>query len=271
MASQLQLSLSIDNAPARRESSIELCICSEQEQIVELRLTGPASFSKSGTQRKLRLNCSAGETRLDIHSIARPGRVNLFCNGQRLRLRFTPLGLVQNIVHDWVPTLSLSLLIALVMRSFAFASYYVPSPSMVGTLYPGDKFIAEKFSTKVLNRAPQRGEIIIFHHPEKQNETWVKRVIGLPGDLVEIQKGKVWINGDLFEESYVDVAMLNDFGPVSVPPDNFFVLGDNRNNSDDSRYWGYLPRKYIEGSPVFIFWPPRHAGSLRSAIAEVQP
>ena len=271
MASRPRIGLITDSAPARRGSRIDLSIFCEPGEALSLRLSGPASFSENARQRELLLDTAAAETQVSIHSTGRPGRVSLSCNGSRQRLRFTPHGLVQNIVHDWVPTLGLSVLIALVMRSFAFASYYVPSPSMVGTLYPGDKFIAEKFSTKVLNRAPQRGEIVIFHHPEKQNETWVKRVIGLPGDLVEVRAGDVWINEQRLEEDYVEAASLNDFGPVSVPPGNYFVMGDNRNNSLDSRYWGYLPREDIEGSPVFIFWPPQHAGSLRNASPQEQP
>ena len=120
-----------------------------------------------------------------------------------------------------------------------------------------------KFSTKVLKALPHRGEIVIFHHPEHQNETWVKRVIGLPGDLVEIRNEKLYINNELVQEDYIKVTdRLYDFGPVVVPEGNYFVMGDNRNNSLDSRFWGYLPQEYIEGNPVLVFWPPRHARSL---------
>lgn len=255
-------------APARQGSNIELTIAPKQALPLVLQLKGPASFSDESLLQIIKIPEGIPEQGILIHSTGRPGRVNLYCNGKRRLLRFLPAGIAQSLVYDWIPTVGLSVLLALVMRSFAFASYFVPSESMQGTLYPGDKFIAQKFTTKVLNQTPRHGEIVIFRHPDKPNETWVKRVIGLPGDLVEVRNGKVWLNHEQLDESYVADAMLNDFGPVSVPADNYFVLGDNRNNSLDSRVWGYLPREDIEGSPVLIFWPPNHIGSLRRARLE---
>jgi signal peptidase I len=267
MRNEPEIRLTSSVAPAKRGSMIELSVLPMDNQPARLRLRGPASFSDAVMLRDLEMTGTHAR-QIRIYSTGRPGRVSLYCNGQRWRLRFEARGFAQSILYDWVPTIGLSVLLALVMRSFAFASYYVPSPSMEGTLYPGDKFIAQKFTTKVLKETPKRGEIVIFRHPENQNETWVKRVIGLPGDLVEIRSGKVWLNHEQLNESYVADDMLNDFGPVSVPEGNFFVLGDNRNNSLDSRYWGYLPREDIEGSPILIFWPPGHVRSLRRAKLE---
>lgn len=263
------LSFDRQKAPARRGEAIRVDISAGSGELITL--TGPASFSPDSVQHRVDIGSSDASRQLEIHSTGRPGRVILKIGTERHILRFEAAGFVQGIIYDWAPTLGLSVLLALVLRSFAFASYYVPSPSMVGTLYPGDKFIAEKFSTKVLNRSPQRGEIVIFHHPEHPHETWVKRVIGLPGDLVEIRNGSVWINNERIQEDYIKDDALNDYGPVSVPEGNYFVLGDNRNNSLDSRIWGYLPEEYIEGSPVLVFWPPRHARSLRAPGQQNSP
>ncbi|MCB1186555.1 signal peptidase I [bacterium] len=255
----MNVSFSRQKAPARNGSMFHVEV-SGAEGPLQLSLTGPASFSEEQSVLRIELDEASS---FGIYSTGRPGRVILRINGSRHILRFEPANFLQGLVFDWVPTLGLSMLLALVLRSFAFASYYVPSPSMEGTLYPGDKFIAEKFSTKVLKALPHRGEIVIFHHPEHQDETWVKRVIGLPGDLVEIRNEKLYINNELVQEDYIKVTdRLYDFGPVVVPEGNYFVMGDNRNNSLDSRFWGYLPQEYIEGNPVLVFWPPRHARSL---------
>ncbi len=261
--SKQQVSFDRQKAPARSGSRIELAFVSAEDSPLSLQLSGPASFSDSRAVRRLELD-AASQHNVPIHSLGRPGKVILRINGNRHILRFEPASLLQGLVHEWLPTLGMSMVLALVLRSFAFASYYVPSQSMESTLHPGDKFIAEKFSTKVLNRTPERGEIVIFHHPEHQAETWVKRVIGLPGDLVEIRNGRVWINNRLIEEDYIKEAPINDYGPVSVPPGNYFVMGDNRNNSLDSRFWGYLPEQYLEGSPVLVFWPPQNARALHT-------
>ncbi|MCB1217289.1 signal peptidase I [bacterium] len=263
----IRISFDRQKAPAR-PAQVITAVVGDSEVPLRLELQGPASFSADARLRRLEL-AEGMQQEVLIHSTGRPGRVILRVNGSRHILRFEPASLLQGLVHDWLPTLGLSMALALVLRSFAFASYYVPSPSMEGTLYPGDKFIAEKFSTKILNRSPQRGEIVIFHHPEHRSETWVKRVIGLPGDMVEIRNQKLYINNEVQSEDYIKVTgPLRDYGPVVVPEGNYFVMGDNRNNSLDSRFWGYLPQQYIEGSPVLVFWPPRHARSLGSEQPE---
>lgn len=252
-------------APAGSGNHIEVEIRSAGSELVRLELSGPASFDEHRSLRRIEFEARGNSHFVRIHSNGRPGRVILRCGRNRHILRFEPASFLQGLVYDWMPTLGLSLVLALVLRSFAFASYYVPSPSMQGTLQPGDKFIAEKFSTKVLHRSPERGEIVIFQHPDHPKETWVKRVIGMPGDLVEIRAGRVWINNEPLQEDYIEDEVMFDYGPVSVPAGQYFVLGDNRDNSLDSRYWGYLPQEYIEGSPVLIFWPPQNARSLNSA------
>jgi signal peptidase I len=142
----------------------------------------------------------------------------------------------------------------------------IPSSSMEKTLLIGDHLIMSRVGYDAgipftkwhvsLWRDPHRHQIVIFRPPASPNEPdLVKRVIGMPGDTVEIKSGAVWINGQRQVEPYILEPMdpYQHFGPFQVPPQNYFVMGDNRNNSNDSRYWGFLPRSAIIGTPVLIY------------------
>ncbi|MGD8399925.1 MAG: signal peptidase I [Bacillota bacterium] len=142
---------------------------------------------------------------------------------------------------------------------------YVPSPSMVPTIEVQDRFLSNK--TAYWFHQPQRYDIIIFKPPARLGvkEDFVKRVIGLPGETITICKGVVYINNNPLPEPYIspDRAPLADFGPYIIPDGNLFMMGDNRNNSQDSRYWGPLPVENIKGKAWWRFWPLNRMGIVK--------
>ncbi len=149
----------------------------------------------------------------------------------------------------------------------------IPSGSMENTLLIGDHLIMSRLGYDAgvpfskwhvsLWRDPHRHQIIIFRPPAAPDSPdLVKRVIGMPGDTVEIKEGAVWIDGQRQVEPYILEPMSPDhFGPFQVPPQNYFVMGDNRNNSNDSRYWGFVPRNSVIGTPVLIYMSVDAPGS----------
>lgn len=156
--------------------------------------------------------------------------------------------------------IAIALCLALVIRTFIAEPRYIPSESMVPTLYEGDRLVVEKVSYHF--HAPITGDIIVFQPPEElqrrgygKDQAFIKRVIGLPGDTVSVSNGKVYLNGQPLPEDYIAEPPNQPFPPVKVPEDKFFVMGDNRNNSNDSRYWGFLPKENIIGRATFRFWP----------------
>lgn len=130
---------------------------------------------------------------------------------------------------------------------------------MIPTLLPKDRIIGLMFTYRF--REPQRFDVIIFKYPEDRRKNFVKRLIGLPGETVKIRGGQVFINEQpLAMEGYTLTPDDAYFGPVTVPPSEYFVLGDNRPNSADSRVWGFLPRKNVMGTGWLRIWPPRRVG-----------
>jgi signal peptidase I len=157
--------------------------------------------------------------------------------------------------------------IALSLRAFVLEARFIPSGAMLPTLQINDRLIINKSIYRFQD--PQRGDIAIFspHEALKKEgyrEAFVKRIIGIPGDRVEIKEGQVRVNDRLLVESYVDkdLAGGRDFPAQTVPPNFYLVLGDNRNNSYDSRYYGFIPRKNIIGRATQRFWPIDRLGSL---------
>ena len=110
--------------------------------------------------------------------------------------------------------------------------------------------------------APARGDIIAFHHDGPTPETYIKRVIGLPGDRIRIDHGAVYVNGARLQEPYVRYPDGRSFPEVTVPPNSLYVLGDNRADSDDSRFWGFVPENAVLGKAMFGIWPLGHVGAL---------
>lgn len=164
-------------------------------------------------------------------------------------------------------TIGLSIVLALGIRTFVAEARWIPSESMVPTLQKYDKLIVDKLSYHFTS--PQRGDIVVFSPTDniiKENPTlkdaFIKRVIGLPGDKVEVKGGRVYINDRPLREKYIEAAPQYQYGPVTVPSDSYLMLGDNRNNSYDSHFWGFVPRDHIIGRAIVRFWPPNRIGEL---------
>jgi len=164
-------------------------------------------------------------------------------------------------------TIALSIILALGIRTFVAEARWIPSESMVPTLKINDKLIVDKLSYDFTN--PSRGDIVVFSPTDnikKENpslkDAFIKRIIGLPGDKVQVKGERVYINDRALREKYIEDAPHYQFGPVTVPPESYLVLGDNRNNSWDSHYWGFVPRDHIIGRAIVRFWPPNRIGEL---------
>ncbi|OKH40373.1 signal peptidase I [[Phormidium ambiguum] IAM M-71] len=173
-------------------------------------------------------------------------------------------------------TILLSGILAIGIRTVVAEARYIPSGSMLETLQINDRLIVDKLSYKF--SSPQRGDIIVFNPTkalEKQNfhDAFIKRVVGLPGERVEIKNGKVYVNGKALQEKYIngqetstDVCPTGEppylAKPVVVPPNSYLVLGDNRRNSYDGRCWGLVPRDRIIGKASIRFWPLNSMGSI---------
>lgn len=151
-------------------------------------------------------------------------------------------------------SIAIAVLLAVVIRMFVFQPFYIPSESMVPTLQVGDRIIVSKFTYRFSE--PKRGDIMVFKFPLDPSRDFVKRTIGIGGETLEISNNHLYINGQPVVENYLPVDLqFADFDPVNVPPGSYFMMGDNRNNSDDSRVWGPLPEENIVGKAVLIYWP----------------
>jgi signal peptidase I len=165
--------------------------------------------------------------------------------------------------RDLLQSLVIAAVLALIIRSFLFTPFYIPSPSMEPTLYPGDRIIVNRLAYRL--GEPQRGDVVVFRYPLDPSRDYVKRVVAVGGDTVEARDNVLYINGQPQPPaSYLPPGVVySDFGPIKVPPNNYFMMGDNRNNSADSRVWGTLDRKLIIGKAVLVYWPLNHIGLIR--------
>jgi signal peptidase I len=171
----------------------------------------------------------------------------------------------ENPLVEIVKTLVSAGILAFGIRTFVAEARYIPSSSMEPTLEINDRLIIEKVSYRL--HPPKRGDVVVFSPTEtlkKQDfkDAFIKRVIGLPGDTVEVKQGKVFVNGKALTEDYIEAPPDYQFTPVKVPEDQYWVLGDNRNNSYDSHYWGFVPRQNLIGKAMVRFWPLNRLGSL---------
>ncbi len=148
-------------------------------------------------------------------------------------------------------TLILALIFYFIIDSF-FPRVRVENISMKPTLEPGELLLVNKLAYKIGN--PQHGDVIIFHYPANPSEDYIKRLIGLPGDIVRIEDGQVFINGQSMDEPYIS-SPPSYRGTWDVPLDSFFVLGDNRNQSSDSHSWGFVPIENVVGKALIVYWP----------------
>ena len=166
---------------------------------------------------------------------------------------------LREFVRDTVETVLIALVLFLAINAVS-ARIRVESVSMQPTLFAGNYVIVNKLAYRL--GEPQRGDVIVLKYPpDPGREPYIKRVIGLPGDEVRIDNGNVYINGELLVEPYLTVV-TNQGGEWRVPPDSLFVMGDNRNNSSDSRSWGMVPLENVIGKGLVIFWPPEQWGLL---------
>ncbi len=148
------------------------------------------------------------------------------------------------------------------VRPFVLEAFYIPSESMVPTLDIGDRVFVNKFIYRFSE--PKRGDIIVFRSPEGGEEDLIKRVVGVPGDNVEDRDGVLFVNGEHRNEPYINDRFPDSdtYGPITVPQGHVFMMGDNRANSRDSRFFGPVPYENIEGEAFVTFWPPSHIGAL---------
>lgn len=166
-------------------------------------------------------------------------------------------------VREYIDSFVIAGTVAMLIITFVVRSFYIPSESMVPTLLVNDYILVNKFVYHF--SSPSRGEIVVFHPPHVSNPSevdFIKRCVAVENDVVEVNKGVLYVNGEPMQEPFIKEPPVNDFPPYRIPAGCIFMMGDNRNNSDDSRYWGPLPLKNVVGKAEAIFWPLSRAGSL---------
>lgn len=169
----------------------------------------------------------------------------------------------KSIVREYFESLVVAVILALFVRTWVFQAFKIPTGSMEPNLLVGDHLIVNKMRFA----AVKRGDVVVFKFPKEPERDFVKRVIGLPGDRIELHKKKVFVNGQPIDEPYAHFIeppsadgtprvddVREEYGPVNVPADQYFMMGDNRDNSEDSRYWGFLPKSYIKGNAEFLYF-----------------
>ena len=183
-------------------------------------------------------------------------------------------------IREYFESIVIAVILALFVRTFVVQAFKIPTGSMENNLLIGDHLLVNKFvygpARTSLERAVlpigaiRRGDVLVFKYPEQPDRDFIKRVIGLPGDSLEVREKKVYVNGTALDEPYAhylspasEGSALHEvtsfdvrerYGPVTVPPGHYFMMGDNRDNSQDSRYWGFLPSENIKGKALLIYW-----------------
>jgi signal peptidase I len=177
----------------------------------------------------------------------------------------------QDVAMEWVKSIVIALILALITRATVVQAFRIPTASMQDTLLIGDFLLVNKFlyGSKIpftdirlpRVRDPKRKDVIVFKHPT-EGKDYIKRCIGLPGDVVEMRNDVVYINGEPLDEPYKKldsyIGQMSNYGPVKVPEGHLFMLGDNRHNSKDSRSWGMLDEKYLKGKAMIIYFSWNH-------------
>ena len=193
----------------------------------------------------------------------------------------------KSIIREYFESLVIAVSLALFVRTFVFQAFKIPTGSMEPNLLVGDHLIVNKmiFSPTMTglerailpHRDIHRGDVIVFKFPQDPTRDFIKRVIGLPGDQLELRRKKMYVNGKELNEPYVHFLvplspesdkrsddLREEYGPVTVPADQYFMMGDNRDNSQDSRYWGFMPASYVKGQALFIYF------SVGESIGDIQ-
>ena len=189
-------------------------------------------------------------------------------------------GYKKSTAREYFESICIAVILAPFVRTFVVQAFKIPTGSMENNLLIGDHLLVNKFvfaptmtrlERMLLPIDPvRRGDILVFKYPQDPERDFIKRVIGLPGETLEVRNKKVYINGKPLEEKYVhfifppeerapgdvsfDVSDKRDYGPVTVPERHYFMMGDNRDNSEDSRYWGFMPADYIKGKALFVYF-----------------
>ena len=199
----------------------------------------------------------------------------------------------KSIAREYFESLVIAVILALFVRTWVFQAFKIPTGSMEQNLLVGDHLIVNKMvfgpAATWLERALmptrpiRRGDVIVFKYPKEPERDFIKRVIGLPGDRIELRRKTVYVNGEPLDEPYVQYLqppspagqirggdLREEYGPVTVPPDQYFMMGDNRDNSEDSRYWGFMPRSYVKGEALFIYYSFEDSGSLASIFTSTR-
>jgi signal peptidase I len=166
---------------------------------------------------------------------------------------------------SWMRDLALSVLIAVVLIVFIYQPVKVEGTSMMPALHDQERIFINKFTYRFGMGNIQRGDTVVFWFPGDISKSYIKRVIGLPGDVIEIDRGVVIVNGKPLIEDYVpeEYRDYQSRPPQRISRDRYFVLGDHRRSSNDSRAWGLVPRQNIYGKAVFVYWPPDEMGRVR--------
>lgn len=175
---------------------------------------------------------------------------------------------VKSELREWLEAIVIALVMALVIRAFVVQAFKIPSLSMYPTLKIGDRLFVNKFLYRF--RDPQRWDVIVFKYPEDPSKDFIKRLVGLGGETVEIRDGSIFVNGikqalpaEIASNVYYNSEPYGAINQkVVVPPDHFYVLGDNSMNSRDSRAWGFVSRKQLVGKAFVRWWPPHRIGPL---------
>jgi len=177
-------------------------------------------------------------------------------------------------IREYVEAILIALLLALFIRTFVVQAFKIPSGSMLNTLLIGDHILVNKFIYGVKNpfndntwiplTKPERRDIVVFKYPVNPKQDYIKRVIGVEGDTIEIKDKKVYVNGEPQDENYsifldnkilpANVQGRDNMGPIKVPEDSLFVMGDNRDNSYDSRFWKFVDLKAVKGKAFILYW-----------------
>jgi len=197
----------------------------------------------------------------------------------------------KSVTRETAEAFLIALLLALFIRTFIIQAFKIPSESMMKTLLVGDHIIVSKFSYGIhipneiplldiklfddiilFPEIPERGDVIVFKYPKDEKKDFIKRVIGTPGDLLEIRNQKVYINNKLIDEPYTwhqdangNMPKRDNIAPLLIPPGMLFMMGDNRENSQDSRFWGFLDARKVKGKAQNIYWSwDSKGGSVRT-------
>ena len=158
-------------------------------------------------------------------------------------------------IKDWAISIIVAVALAMFIRTFIVELYVVDGPSMRPTLESEERLVVNKFIYRF--RAPEKGEVLVFQYPRDPSRDFIKRVIATPGDTVEIREGRVLVNDQLLTEDYILEKTRSEYPKSTVPEGRIFVMGDNRNNSEDSRFAdvGFVPYDLIKGKAILVFWP----------------